>query len=260
MNIGLIGLGSVGRFIVDQLNVKRLLSDVFVHAVCVDAKGCQRDESIPGARTFVDHDAFLDTETDLVVEAATVDVAAEMVPRVLARGRSVLLLSVGVLADPRFRRDAADLCVRFGARVYVPSGAIGGLDALRAANALGGVREVSLTTTKGLSSLEGGSGEARREVVFDGAAAQAIRRFPKNANVSIALSLCGIGADATEVCMVRDPAEVANRHSIDVSGEFGRFSVDLHCAPMPGNPRTSALAALSVIAALRNLRSPVMFV
>lgn len=260
MNLGLMGFGSVGRFILDAINVKQILPDVAVSAVCTRAGNPPLTKDLSVSRWFTGPDAFLDDAPDLVIEAATVEAAKRFIPTALARGRSVLLLSVGALVDPRFRDEIGELSDRFGAKVYVPSGAIGGLDALRAANALQGIDRVLLTTTKPPLSFGQQTSRPERKVVFDGVATDAIEHFPKNVNVAIALSLSGIGTDATEVRVINDPAETVNRHHIDVSGAFGHFSIDLHCMPLDNNPRTSALAALSVIAALRNLRSPVMFV
>lgn len=212
------------------------------------------------AATFTDAARVIERRPDVIVEAAGPDVARANAEGWLDAGVDVLVMSVGALADPAVlaRLDAA--ARRSGRAVLVPSGAIGGLDAIRAAR-LGGLASVELRTTKAPRSLAGAPGIAaagvdldaidRPTVVFEGNAREAVLAFPANLNVVAALSLAGLGVERTHVVLVADPAETRNVHEIRASGEFGELSLRFANLPSPENPRTSALAPLAALALLR---------
>src|SRR5699024_10620999 len=129
--------------------------------------------------------------------------------------------------------------------IYLPSGAIGGLDLLQHAQALDGLHNVSLTTRKPAHTLSEKS-ITEEKVVFQGTAEQAIQQFPKNINVAIVLSLATIGIEQTKVSIIADPEAENNEHRIDATGEFGTMSLTVTNEPLPTNPNTSYLAALSL--------------
>ncbi|HVR54655.1 MAG TPA: aspartate dehydrogenase, partial [Pseudorhodoferax sp.] len=169
-------------------------------------------------------------------------------------------VSVGALGDAALRAEIEEAARAGGGRPLVASGAIGGLDALRAARASGaaGLHSVRYTGRKPPLAWAGTPAEARcdlaavREptVVFEGHAAEAARAFPKNANVTAAVALAGIGFERTAVTLVADPGVTANVHELQATGAFGSLSLQLANAPLPDNPKTSWLAALSIEAAL----------
>jgi aspartate dehydrogenase len=144
--------------------------------------------------------------------------------------------------------------------VLVPSGAIGGLDAVRAAR-LAGLDSVELRTTKAPRTLTGAPGivaagidlDAITEptVVFEGRALDAVLAFPANLNVVAALSLAGLGPERTRVVLVADPAETRNVHEIRASGAFGELTLRFSNLPSTENPKTSALAPFAALALLR---------
>ncbi len=200
---------------------------------------------------------------DVVVEAAPAQAFEEIAAAALRAGRTLVVLSAGALLD---RYEAyADLARQGGGRMYVVSGAIGGLDALAAAS-VGEVESVTVVTRKPPRALEGAPYlEARRirvrelqapRVVFEGSARDACRGFPANVNVVAAISLAGIGPERTRVRIVADPTVSRNTHDLEVVGSFGRFHLHVENVPTE-NPRTGVLAAQSVIATLRNLVSPI---
>jgi aspartate dehydrogenase len=139
----------------------------------------------------------------------------------------------------------------------VPSGAIGGIDAIRAVEHL--LETVTLTTTKPPAALTGALGFAEWEdreitdatVIFDGSASEAVKLFPANVNVGATLSLAGIGPEKTRVTVIADPDAPGNVHQIEAHGRFGRFKFEFINEPHPANPKTSYLAALAAIEALR---------
>jgi len=181
-------------------------------------------------------------------------------------GLSVIVLSAGALIDDRLRGDAEQAAKRSGGLLYVPSGGIGGLDALKAACAAG-VDHVSIQVAKppqawrnipyvdalgiDLTRLD------RAHTLFDGSARDGIPHFPQNVNIAAVLSLAGIGVDRTQLKVVADPALTANTHTIRVAGRAGRFTVVLENLPTPDNPKTSWLACYSALAALDTLAARV---
>jgi len=171
-----------------------------------------------------------------------------------------------VLADDRYA--AEDAARRSGALLYVPSGGIGGLDALKAACAAG-VDEVSIQVAKPPAAWKGIPYVAALGVdldqlqsahtLFEGPAREGVPHFPQNVNIAAVLSLAGIGWDRTRLTVVADPALTRNTHTIRVAGASGRFTVVLENVPAPENPKTSWLACYSALAALKSIQSPVRY-
>src|SRR3989442_4145321 len=201
-----------------------------------------------------------------VVEAASHDAVREHLVALLEAGIGVVVLSIGALADDRLRYAAEDAARRSGALLYVPSGGIGGLDALKAACAAG-VDEVSIQVAKPPAAWKGipyvaalGLDLNRLHSVltqFEGPPREGVPHFPQNVNIAAVLSLAGIGLDRTRLTVVADPALTLNTHTIRVAGASGRFTVVLENVPAPENPKTSWLACYSALAALRSIQSPV---
>ena len=206
--------------------------------------------------------ASLWEHAELIVECAPAAVLRELAEPALVHGRRVIVLSCGALLD---NLDLVDLARRHGARILVPSGALLGLDAVAAA-AEGGISSVHMITRKPPRGLLGapyleentieidGLSEPKR--VFAGTAREAARGFPANVNVAAALALAGIGADNTTIEIWADPTVSRNVHRIEVEAEAARFSLQIENVPSAENPRTGRLTALSVIAALKKLASP----
>jgi aspartate dehydrogenase len=257
LKIGLVGTGVMGSMIaraIDQGASAATLvavSDLDDRAARALAGSLR---SPPGVTTTPE----VVQAADLVVEAAAPTALPGLLREIAAAGRDLLVLSVGGLIDQdSVLGDAA----RAGSRVYCPSGAIAGLDAVRAA-AGGRIDGARITTRKPPAGLAGApffsptgidpAGITEPRVIFEGSAREACREFPQNVNVSAALSLAGIGVDRTEVRIVADPGLTRNVHSIEVWGDFGRIRTETENVPSE-NPRTSRLAALSAIALIRTL-------
>lgn len=210
-------------------------------------------EEIPSARIAGSLEEVVEG-SDVVVEAATAAAAREVVPMALEAGRDVLMMSIGALVDEAFYGRLRSLAAGNGAKIYLPSGAMAGIDGVKA-GALGGLKSVTLVTTKPPRSL--GVDVDKWTVVFSGSAREAIRLFPKNVNVAVCLSLAGLGADETWVQVVADPLATHNEHKLIVEGAFGRMRLELMNLPHPDNPKSSFLASLSAIATLRRIVDPV---
>jgi aspartate dehydrogenase len=185
-------------------------------------------------------------------------------PAALAAGIDVVSLSLGALADTGLAGDLEAAARAGGARLHLCSGAIGGLDALRAA-AVGGLESVRYTGRKPPAGWRGSPAAAALDletlteaaIHFEGDARAAALLYPKNANVAAAVALSGLGFEATEVRLVADPAAAGNSHTVEATGAFGRFRFEITGAALPDNPKSSALAAMSAVAELRRLAAPI---
>ena len=199
---------------------------------------------------------------DVIVECAPAALLRELAEPALAHGCRVMVLSCGALLD---NLDLVDPARRHGGRILVPSGALLGLDAVAAA-AEGAISKVHMITRKPPGGLAGApyleenaidiSGLSEPKRVFAGTAREAARGFPANVNVAAALALAGIGPDRTTIEIWADPMVTRNIHRIEVEADAARFSLQIENVPSAENPRTGRLTALSVIAALKKLTSP----
>ncbi|MGQ9551615.1 MAG: aspartate dehydrogenase, partial [Candidatus Bathycorpusculaceae bacterium] len=198
----------------------------------------------------------------LIIEAASQDAVRQYASKVLQAGKDLMIMSVGALVNSRLTNDIKNFAYNAGRKVYIPSGAIAGLDGLKSA-AVDRVDQVTLTTRKPPKGLRNNSYIKQRGIridalskprtVYEGTAAEACKLFPANVNVAAALSLAGIGPEKTEVRIVADPTIRRNIHEIRVKGKFGEFKVRVENVPFAKNPKTSYLAALSAVATLRKI-------
>lgn len=253
MNIGIIGAGSIATFLMTEIQEK-YAADLKVKGLFV--RNIVKHEKLAadyGIQLFDDIEQFLSSNIDIVVEAANIKVAQELVPRVLEK-KEVVIISIGAFAAEEFLEKVLLLGKRYNRSIYLPSGAIGGIDLIQNANALGDLEHVMLTTRKPAYSF-GEVDLVGEKVIFQGSASEAIVQFPKNINVSIILSLAGIGIKDTKVKIIADSNVTKNHHQIQAKGSFGSFSMQIENEPMPDNPNTSMLAALSVLGTLKKLQS-----
>jgi aspartate dehydrogenase len=201
-------------------------------------------------------------DSDLVIEAASQNAVREFALKILDHC-DLMIMSVGALADNELFAQIKKKAVEKNRRVFIPSGAICGLDGVKSASA-GKIETVTLSTTKPPLSLEGAPwikekgidlGSIKEpSVIFEGSAKEAAKWFPANINVSVALSLAGIGVEKTRVKIIADPAADVNTHEIAVEGSFGKMAMTTKNRPFPENPKTSYLAALSAIATLNKIK------
>ncbi len=244
MNIGLIGGGAIATFLLEEIEQKKI-KDIYIRSVLVrDVKKYAHLEKY-GITLYTKIEEFLDSQIDIVVEAATVEAVKDTIPAALKK-KDVILISVGALVDEAFSENLKEIATHNGTSLYLPSGAIGGLDLLQNAHALNGVEHVTLTTRKPAHTLTDEK-LTEEKVIFSGTAREAIAKFPKNVNVAIVLSLAGKGMDETTVQVVADPQTNKNTHAIQIKGEFGSAEMTVTNEPLRTNPSTSYLAAMSVL-------------
>jgi aspartate dehydrogenase len=254
--IAILGLGAIGRNLL--AGIQSTVAPDAPLAALVRPGSAAAVEATPGLHTFTDIDALLRWKPDVAIECAGHEVVHSVAPALLQAGVDVIIVSIGALGDVALRHELAAAAQAGRARLMTVSGAIGGLDALDAARGAG-IRSVSYTGRKPPQAWRGTPAEqacdlsalTEATLVFEGSAADAARLYPKNANVTAAVALAGIGFDETAVRLMADPAVTKNVHELDVKGDFGRFAIRLENNALPTNARTSWLAALSIEAELR---------
>lgn len=255
--IGIIGCGNIGanlaKFIDKELPRQAVLSAV---ADIDTARAEQLAKTLKSAPRIMSV-ADLIAACDIVVEAAKGAVVPEIAKEAIARKKTLLMMSSGGLIGNENLFAEADAA---GAHIHLVSGAIAGLDAVKAAK-LAGIESVEITTRKPPKGLAGApyivekginldalTGET---VIFEGNARDAIKGFPANVNVACTLSFAGIGLEKTKVSIITSPAMKTNSHEIRVKGAFGEIHTVTDNLPSPENPKTSYLAVLSAMAALK---------
>jgi aspartate dehydrogenase len=245
----LIGLGAIG------MAVARMARDA--HASEIEIVGAlvrdvRRERAADAPRRLASAADLLALAPDVVVEVAGHESLRSHGVDVLRAGVDLVTVSAGALADP-ITCDLLMGAAREGrARIRIPSGAIGALDAIASA-ALGGLDRVTHVTRKPARTLLPPD-EASRLVfpkeLFRGPARLGVIRFPESVNVAAAVSLAGIGFDRTELVVIADPAAERNRHEITAEGAFGALRFEIENVPTDENPRTGRIVAMSVIRAL----------
>jgi aspartate dehydrogenase len=257
LKVGLAGLGAVGLGVAQRLEAG--IPGLALAAVAVRDKDKAR-RNLPGAgdRIPVVAAAALAQSCDIVVECLPPQLFRSVASSVIEAGKIFMPLSVGQLLE---NWDLVARAKETGARILVPTGALLGLDAVRAA-AEGTIHSVTMITRKPPNGLEGAPYLVERGIslanlkepikIFDGSAREGARGFPANVNVAAALSLAGIGPDKTRLEIWADPALTRNTHRIEVDADTARFTMSIEGIPSE-NPRTGRIVPLSAIAALRGL-------
>jgi aspartate dehydrogenase len=238
--VGLIGCGAIGTVLADAVERKLVVCDELILFDVDAAKAEQLKSALRFPATVVASlDEMLRRKPKVIVEAASQQAARDYVGRIAAENIELIVMSTGALLNLD-----VDL-----SRVHVPSGAIGGLDALSSA-ALAGIDEVVLTSRKNPRALDMDNVEP--QVVYEGVAEEAARRFPREMNVAATLALT-VKPVKVRVRVISDPAVRRNTHEIQVAWRFGEMFLRFANEPHPDNPRTSALAAWSAIRLLQAL-------
>jgi aspartate dehydrogenase len=251
--IVVIGMGAMGKRVATALQTLDAASCKFCCLVPSTARETDLLKQTYGVEVFHDFDALIAWRPTVAVECAGHAAVRDTVTPLLAHGVDVILVSVGALASAALREQIDAAAKAGAARLTLVSGAIGGIDALHAAR-IGGLDFVRYTGRKPPRAWLGSPAESqfdllaidRPTVIFEGSAGESARLYPKNANVTAAVALAGVGFDDTAVAMIADPGIDRNVHEVEAVGAFGHLSIRLENNPLPDNPRTSWLAAMSV--------------
>jgi aspartate dehydrogenase len=266
--VALIGCGTIGREIaiaVDSGKVNNATIVTLVDSVERLAQTLRSKLQNSNPSTFTDFSKFIDSSSfkdiDIIVEAASQDAVNSFGKKIVEAGKSLMIMSVGALGDPFFLSEMLDIAYQNSSHIYVPTGAIAGIDAIRSVKHL--LDSVAITTTKNPIALAGAPffnltkinvhEITEKTVIYDGNAADAVKKFPANINVAAILSLAGIGIERTKVKIIADPYTDINQHEITATGKFGEMTIIVRNKPSPNNPKTSFLAVLSAIECLRSI-------
>ncbi len=251
MTLGIIGCGAIGSDVAAAANDMEEIGKIYLY----DMKNERAEELAKKLEKGIATDfADLLDNSDLVFEAASQEAVRQYAEKVVNKGKDLIIMSIGSLLDEDMLERLRDKARTNRCKIYLPSGAVCGIDGIKAAK-MDVVDEVTLVTTKSPLSL--GKKLDKRTILFDGAARDAVKEFPKNVNVAACLSLAGIGFDKTKVKIVADPVVKYNSHKILAHGKFGRLRAEVENLPNPNNPKSSYLASLSAIATLRRAINPV---
>lgn len=260
-HIMIIGAGAIGRYLVRELH--RMYPEARLSCI-------GRAESAGQARAHLRQIAGRSVEVyagvaavppgvELAVECGGHAAVSQHGIACLEAGHDLLVASVGALADQALHDRLLATARRSGRKLLIPAGAVAGMDGLAAAR-IAGIDRVRYTSRKPPLAWKGTHAEklCRLDAVREATeflrtdARQAATLFPQNANVAATIALAGIGFERTEVSLNADPAAQGNTHLLEVEGASGSMRIELRNKPFPDNPKTSMLAGLSLLRAIRN--------
>jgi aspartate dehydrogenase len=265
VRVGLLGGGVIARLFLNHRTDDVEIVAVVGRSETSRGKALAREFGVP---FVVGMQELIARRPEIVIEAASHDAVREHVETLLSSAIAVIVLSGGALCDDALRERLERASRERRVPLYVPSGGIGGLDALKAACAAG-VDEVSIAVTKPPAAWKGIPYVERLEIdldrlagpvtLFEGSAREGVPHFPANVNIAAVLSLAGVGFDRTRLKVVADPALRFNTHFITVRGKTGTIDLRFESVPSPDNPKTALLACYSALAAFRQFGSPVRY-
>lgn len=263
MKLGIIGTGAIGTYVRD----KAIENGHTVAALLLRPERLSKSGALARLFKCVGDVADLPDDLDIMVDCAGHAALRSLGPDILQRGTDLVTVSLGALADADAYNRLLQAARNGGTRLHLASGAIGALDCLQAGR-VGQLSRVVYTGRKPPQGWRGSPAETRldldnltagAETHFSGTARSAALEYPKNANVAAAVALAGIGFDDTRVKLVADPDISENIHEIQAIGDFGSFVFEIRGNALPDNPRSSALAAMSVISKLEQREQPISF-
>lgn len=265
LKIGIVGCGAIGSSLAKEIvtNLRSFATLAAVYDIKPQKARALSEQLTKNVKLCARDLDSLIKKSELVIEASSAKAAWEIARKSLSSGCKVMIMSVGGLVAHADELSA--LAAHNKTQAYFPSGAISGIDALKAAN-IAGVKRVLLTTRKHPEAFSGVeyvmknfklSGLKKDKVLFSGSAKQAIKYFPQNINVAAVLGLAAIGMRKTQVRIIADPRLKRNIHEVLIESKAAKIFTRTENVLHPQNPKTSFLAVLSAIAVLRGILQPV---
>jgi aspartate dehydrogenase len=264
-NVGLLGCGTIGSHLAMAIESGTIVNASLVGLFDISDSNAKalKSKLTSSPEIYSDFKSFIDSPADIIIEAASQEAVRKFGKPIIEASKDLMIMSVGALADKTFLTELLNLAAirKGGSMIYVPTGAIAGIDAIRSVKHF--LDSITLITTKSPKALAGAPFFATREVnldtitevteIYEGPAAEAVKLFPANVNVAAVLSLAGLGSDKTKVRLRVDPRATTNQHEIVATGSFGDIKITVNNVTTPGNPKTSFLAVLSAIECLRSI-------
>lgn len=256
MKIGLIGKGAIASYVNAALEERGHI----VGAILLRPKRVAENPAL-----YVGAVQDLPNDLDLMIDCAGHSALIAYGADILLRGIDLITVSVGALADQQLFDRLENAALQSNSKLHIASGAIGALDCLQSAR----VGRLDSVTYVGRKPPNGWKGSPAEQVLdldaltdgakmhFNGTARAAALTYPKNANVAAAVALAGVGFDATQVQLIADADVTENIHEIEATGEFGSFHFKISGQSLPDNPRSSALAAMSVLSKVEQIIQPI---
>ena len=263
MQIGIIGTGAIGGYVRDELQRRGFA----IRALLVLPENVEETAGEFPDCVCVSSAADLPDDIGHMIDCGGHNALKIHGPEILRRSFDLTTVSVGALADAGLYSDLDRAAAEGNARLYLVSGAIAALDCLRAAR-VGNLRSVTYTGRKPPKAWKGSPADEKldldslagdAQVHFEGTARAAATQYPENANVAAAVALAGAGFDKTKVKLIADPNVDQNIHEIVAEGDFGQFSFEIRGNALPDNPKSSAIAAMSVVSRLEQETQRIRF-
>lgn len=250
MKVGIIGCGAIANIIASRIVPED--SDIEIkYFFDKDIERAENLASFAGGVAVINLEDMLD-DVDLVLECASPESVKLLAPMILEKGIDMIIMSIGAFMDKGFYTKTYNLAKKNNASIHLPSGAIVGLDGIKAVADFG-LKEITLVTRKSPKSL--GKDIDSEEVLFEGKASEAVKEFPLNINVAATISMaCNRDID---VKIIVDPNVDRNVHEITAKGDFGEFKTTTMNHPCAANPKTSMLAAISAIKLLKSFNETI---
>lgn len=263
MKIGMIGEGAIGTYVREEI----LQRGHVIRAILVRPERMHSRATEHNGTLYVASVGDLPSDIDHMIDCAGHSALTSHGPDILRRGIDLTTVSIGALSDPVVHQSLQQAVAEGQSTLHLASGAIGALDCLRAAR-IGRLQSVTYVGRKPPRGWKGSPAETRLDldnlgagaaIHFDGTARDAATEYPKNANVAAAVALAGLGFDKTRVKLIADPDIDENIHEVQASGDFGYFSFEIRGQSLPDNPRSSALAAMSVLSTFEQATQSIRF-
>lgn len=263
MRLGLIGCSNIGSALAKAVNDRIISAELAVIYDKVAERAIKLKQNLLNVKPKIaaSFEEFLEVSMDLAVEAASQDAVREYIPKLLEKGVSVAIMSVGALLDYSLFDNIKKCAEKSGAKIYIPSGAIGGIDAIKAASLIG-IDQIELTVRKNPRSLIGAKVTdvkletlKKPKLIYEGFGEEAVKLFPANVNVVATLTLAS--KRSVRVKIIADPKVDKNVHEFHVKGKFGEMTMKFVNTPSPENPKTSYIAIFSLIRLLKDITNSI---
>lgn len=261
LRIALIGWGAIAKRFAELIGARNG-GRIEIVALCM-RRPAPPDDAPAGARIVTEPAALAALGADLVIEAAGRDAVAQWGEAALTSGRAFAVASTSAFCDDALLARLLGAAETNGGQILIPAGALAGVDGLAAASVLG-LDAVTHSIVKPPAAWRGTEAEklcdldhlGSATVFFEGAAREAARRFPQNANVAVISALAGLGLDRTRVRLVADPGAVRNGHRLRAEGDFGVMDMSIENRPLAANPKSSEMTALNLVRMVENRVRP----